>query len=80
MARSRLFFWPIEHHSDGKVVRVIFESVRHMGGTEEEITGADLYYLVFNPVAGGSSGDDINFVAQMRNLWPIGGASGKSKL
>ena len=51
-----------------------------MGGTEEEVTGADLCCLVFNPVAGGSSGNNINFVAQMRNLRPIGRASGKPKL
>jgi hypothetical protein len=51
--------------------------MRHMRGAEQKVAGADLGDSVFHPVAARSSGDDIEFIALMRNLRPVRGSCGE---
>ena len=49
--------------------------MRDLRGTKQQITGADIGHLVFNPVASGAAGDHVQFVAWMGNLRTVGGTS-----
>ncbi len=54
--------------------------MRDLGGAEENVAGANGGHVVPYPVTTGPRGDEIKFVAQMRNLWTIGGSSGEPDL
>jgi len=51
--------------------------MRDMRGTEEQVAGTDSGHLILYPVTAGASGNEIEFVAEMRNLWAIRGPSGE---
>src|SRR3954468_24862199 len=63
---------PVEQYPHREVFRDILEPVRYLRGTEQQIAGADIVYPVLDPVATGAAGDDVQFVAWVRNLRPIG--------
>lgn len=51
--------------------------MRYMGGAEEKVAGANRGHLIIYPVTAGASADEIQFVAEGRNLWAIRGSSGE---
>src|SRR6266478_6105602 len=78
--RLSLFFWTIEQHPDGEVLRDILEAMRHMRGAEQKVTGADIAHPVLDPVTARPRGDEIEFVTRMRNLRAICRAGGEPHL
>jgi hypothetical protein len=51
-----------------------------MRGAKKEIAGANVGDLVLYPVTAGARGDEIEFVALMRNLRSVRGSGGESYL
>ena len=74
------FLRSVEHHPYGEILRDILEPVCDTRGAEEKVARADCSHLVLHPVAAGSSGDDVEFVARMWDLRAVGGSSGKPDL
>lgn len=61
----------IENYPDSKIVREIFEPMRDMRSGEKQIARTDSRYVVLHPVEAGPGGDNVEFIALMRDLWPI---------
>src|SRR4051812_16016294 len=59
---------PVEQYPYREVVRDVLEPVRDLRGTKKQIAGADIGYLVFDPIAAGAAGDHVQFIARMRDL------------
>jgi hypothetical protein len=74
---SRYLWWAVEDHPDGEVLRNSLETMRYVGGAEQKVAGANLGYFILYPVTAGAGGDEIQFVAEVRNLWAIPGSSGE---
>jgi hypothetical protein len=70
----------VEQHPHREVLRDILEPVRDMRGTEQDIAGADCGYRVLDPLTAGARGDEIEFVALMRDLRSIGRTGGEPDL
>jgi hypothetical protein len=49
----------------------------YVRGAEKQVARANLGNLVFNPVAGSPGGNDVDFVAKVRDLWPVGWPGGE---
>ena len=54
--------------------------MRHMRGTEQKVPRPHLGHPILHPVPSRPSGNEINLVAQMRNLRPIGRTGGEPEL
>jgi hypothetical protein len=72
------YLWrAVEDHPDGEVLRNSLEPMRNVGGAEPQVAGANLGHVILYPVTAGAGGDEIQFVAEVRNLWAIPGSSGE---
>src|SRR4051794_25406887 len=71
---------PVEQYPHREVVRDILEPVRDLRGAKQQIAGADIDYLLFDPVAAGAAGHHVQFVPRMRNLRPVGWPSREADL
>lgn len=76
--RRPLLLRPVEQHPDGKVRRNILETVRHMCGAKQQIPWAYCSHFVLDPVPTGASGNEIQFVALVRNLRAVRRSCGES--
>src|ERR1700757_2209005 len=63
-----LFLRTVKQHPDAEIPRDVLEAMRHMRGAEQKVAGADIADLILDPVTARPRGDEIEFVARMRNL------------
>jgi hypothetical protein len=72
-----LLLLAVKQHPHGKILRDIFEAMRDMRSAEQHVARTNRSYHVLNSITAGSGSDEIEFVALMWNLRPIGGARGE---
>ena len=70
----------VEQHPHGKILRNILETMGNMRSAEQHVAGTNCGYRFLNSIMAASGGDEIEFVALMRDLRSVGGASGESDL
>jgi hypothetical protein len=66
----------VKQHPHGKILRNILETMGNMRGTEQHVTRTNCGYRFLDSIMATSGGDEIEFIALMRNLRSVGGASG----
>src|SRR5204862_1755901 len=77
---SPLLLRPVKQHPDRKVRRDILETVRHVCGAKQQIPWTYSGYFVLDPVPTGAGGNQIQFVALVRNLRAVRRSCGESHL
>jgi hypothetical protein len=75
-----LLLLTVKQHPHGKILRNILETMGNMRGTEQHVARTNCGYRFLDSIMATSGGDEIEFIALMRNLRSVGGASGESDL
>ena len=70
----------VKQHPDGKILRDILEAMRDMRSAEQHVARTNSGYRVLDSITAGSRGDEIEFVALMRDLRSIAGSGDEPDL
>ena len=75
-----LFLRAVKQHPHGKILRNVLETMGNMRGTEQHVARPNCGYRFLDSITAASGGDEIEFIALMRDLRSVGGAGGESDL
>jgi hypothetical protein len=78
--RVPLLLRAVKQHPHGKILRNILETMGNMRGTEQHVARTNWGYRFLDSIMAASGGDEIEFIALMRDLRSVGGAGGESDL
>jgi hypothetical protein len=67
----------VKQHPHGKILRNILETMGDMRGTEQNVARTNCGYRFLDSIMAASGGDEIEFIALMRDLRSVGGAGGE---